>query len=82
MKRKIQVTFDVDSDVDLYVVKQIIKDAIGEFRDARTPVDEYVAKRYASHNEAFRQAAIKTVGYRCEVAESLCLDSIDFVWSG
>ena len=45
------------------LVKQVLVDALGEFIAARTPVDAYVARRYAEQSEHFRE------GKRQEVAE-------------
>jgi hypothetical protein len=46
-------------------------EALEEFVDARTPVQEYVARRYEPHNEDFRKRKLETVQRRVEKALEL-----------
>jgi len=32
---------------EIQEVSQLLRDALGEFRDARTPIQEYIARRYS-----------------------------------
>ena len=50
---------------------QVNRDALREFIAARQPVTEYVARRYASHNAAFRELKRASVTKRVEIALDL-----------
>jgi hypothetical protein len=50
---------------------QVLRDALLEFVDQRSPVEDYVAQRYASHPESFRERKRVSVTRRIEVARDL-----------
>lgn len=49
---------------------QILRDAIGEFIDERTPPIDYVRRRYASQPSRFRSKKVPQVKLRIQAAES------------
>ena len=52
-------------------LRLVLMDALMEFRNTRTPVAGYVAKRYETHGEFFKKAKLETVAERAEMARKL-----------
>lgn len=50
---------------------QLIREALAEFVAVRTPVEKYVAKRYASHDQEFRDRKVRSVTARVAHAVDL-----------
>lgn len=56
---------------DRATVKYLLLDALGEFRDRRTPVPAYVEKRYDGHADSFKISKMISVEERVELASEL-----------
>jgi hypothetical protein len=50
---KLTITIDIDNPPNEADLALLLRDALGEFMSTRTPVDEYVAKRYQGESEKF-----------------------------
>ncbi len=55
---------------------QVLRDALYEFMSRREPVGEYVAKRYADHDQNFRDRKLVEIPQRIAMAYAM-LESID-----
>lgn len=53
---------------------KVISQALVEFIVARTPLEEYIQKRYGTHDERFKQQKREDVKRRVEVAKSIIGD--------
>lgn len=51
--------------------KQVLRDALSEFIQARTPVDDYITRRYGTHEWQFQRRKRQTVEERIQVANEL-----------
>lgn len=51
--------------------RQVLRDALYEFMQRREPVEEYVAKRYASHYPDYRNWKILEVRRRIGMAKAM-----------
>ena len=56
--------------------KQVLRDALYEFMQRREPVGEYVAKRYAAHDQNFRDGKLVQIPQRIAMAHAM-LEDID-----
>lgn len=54
---------------------KVVGQALVEFVVARTPLEEYIQKRYGTHDESFKQKKRESVKRRVEIAKSIIGDS-------
>jgi hypothetical protein len=71
-----KITIEASTD-DRAMLLQILRDAVGEFIDRRTPSDEYVRARYAEQPESFRRDKLGEVRHRTDIAETIEFDTDD-----
>ena len=88
MKARIVIDFTDDRASELAALTRgvdlntLLRDALGEFCRTREPVEEYVAKRYASstqggvHNDRFRASKVREVHKRLQLADVLRLGAV------
>lgn len=70
--KKVTITLEFEGESAEYIdaksggvdVGVLLKDALADFRHARMPVEEYVAKRYAESDDRFRRFKRGDVGKR------------------
>lgn len=69
-----QIVIDVPDTIapeERDLIPQVIRDALGEFVAARAPSARYVAKRFAEHDENFREQKVKEVRAMMRVANTI-----------
>ena len=76
-KQRIRITLEIEAQevpgyADLRTaIHYTLADALGEFRRSRLPVADYVAARYAEHDEKYQAGKVGEVAARGRLAEAL-----------
>lgn len=68
---KTKITLTVEGGIDAETLRQLLRDAIGEFKDVRGPTAEtYVRRRYKLDGKAFERKVAEVFG-RVKIAQEL-----------
>ena len=68
---KVTVTFEIDDAAEDIRLAVMLRDAIQDFIRLREPVKRYVAERYKTHPQSFRDMKLKSVLKRVNAAKSI-----------
>lgn len=66
-----QITITLDADAKDEDIQMLLRDALAEFTDPRTPVDKYVEKRYREQSDEFRKRKIIETTARVQLAQRM-----------
>jgi polyhydroxyalkanoate synthesis regulator phasin len=66
--RTITITFPSDSAISDFELRMIVRNAISEYVHARSPTEEYVAKRYMGHDAYFTEQTLNRVKHNVQAA--------------